>query len=228
MMDPAQILSQRMVDRYCAGQLSAEETAEFEAYLLDHPELLDDVEVTRRLKLGLGSLRAKGELPGLVDGSAGASRNRLLAIAASVVVAAGIAWYFSQRTPVPPPIFAASLEGFAGDLRAPGAIADVMLIRSRSGESLTLEIPPQPRLYQVRIVADTSANDSRFDIELRRESRAGAPILVQRAVDVRPDPDGLLSVYLDPRAAGAGSYLLRVLGHGGAQGSSSEYELTLK
>jgi len=77
-------------------------------------------------------------------------------------------------------------------------------------------------------VADASATDSRFDIELRRESRAGAPILVQRAVDVRPDPDGLLSVYLDPRAAGAGSYLLRVLGHGGAQGSSSEYELTLK
>jgi hypothetical protein len=229
MIDPAQILSQRMVDRYCAGQLSPEETAEFEAYLLDHPELLDDIEVTRRLKLGLGSLRAKGELPGLVGGKAGMSRNRMVAIAASVIVGAGIAWYFSRTAAVAPPILAATVDGFRGELHAPDAIAEVMLIRSRSGDRVELEIPPVPRLYKVRIVADTRNADSRFDIELRRESASGgSPVLVQRAVDVRPESDGMLSVYLDPRAAGAGSYLLRVLGHGSAQGSTGEYELTLK
>ena len=229
MIDPAQILSQRMVDRYCAGQLSPEETAEFEAYLLDHPELLDDIEVTRRLKLGLGALRAKGELPGLVNGGAGLSRNRILAIAASVIMGAGIAWYFSRTPAVAPPILAATLDEFRGELRAPGAVAEVMLIRSRSGERMEFEIPQAPHLYRVRIVADTRSADSRFDIELRRESATGgSPALVQRALNVRPESDGMLSVYLDPRAAGAGSYLLRVLGHGGAQGSSGEYELTLK
>src|ERR1051325_3537723 len=112
MMDPAQILSQRMVDRYCAGQVSPEEAAEFEAYLLDHPELLDDIDVTRRLKLGLGSLRAKGELPGLVDGSVRTPRNRYLAIAASILVAAGVAWFFSNRTETAAPVLAATLDGF--------------------------------------------------------------------------------------------------------------------
>jgi hypothetical protein len=229
MMDPAQILSQRMVDRYCAGQLSPEETAGFEAYLLDHPELLDDIEATRRLKLGLGSLRAQGELAGLVEGSAGTPRTRLLAIAASVVVALAIAWFYSQRPPAAPAVLAATLDGFRAELHAPDAIGEVLLVRSRSGERVALDIPPAPHVYRIRLVVDSPAADSRFDVELRRESPAGgSPVLVERAVDVRPEPDGLLSVYLDPRAAGAGSYLLRVLGHGAAQGSSAEYELALK
>lgn len=229
MMDPAQILSQRMVERYCAGQLSPEETAEFEAYLLDHPELHDEIDITRRLKLGLGSLRAKGELPGLVDGSTRAGRNRYLAIAASVLVAAAVAWFVSQRADVAPPILATTLDAFRMELRRPDAIAEVMLIRSRSAEPVTLEISPATRLFKVRIVADTRAVDSRFDVELRRQPAGpGVATVVQRAVDVRPHPDGMLSVYLDPAAAGAGSYILRVLGHGGAQGYSGEYELALK
>lgn len=230
MMDPAQILSQRVVDRYCAGQLSPEETAEFEAYLLDHPELHEEIDITRRLKLGLGSLRAKGELPALVDGRARATRKRLLAIAASVMIAAGVAWFFSrQRIEVTSPILAATLDGFRAELRAPDAIAELLLIRSRSGERLSLEMPSAPHLYRVHVLAETQAADSRFDIELRREPPAGgSPALVQRLADVRPDADGMLLVYLDPQRAGAGSYVLRVLGHGGAQGYTGEYAFALK
>ena len=228
MIDSAQVLSQRMVDRYCAGQLSPEETAEFEAYLLDHPELLNDVEVTRRLKLGLGSLRTKGELPSLVAGSP-SRRNPFLAIAASVLLAAGLGWYFLQRGEVSSPVFASSLEAFRADLRAPDAIVEVMLIRARSGEPVELEVPTTPHLYKVRVVTAMAAADVRYDIELRREPPAGgASVLIQRANDVRPDPDGMLSIYLDPRAAGAGTYLVRVLGLGAAHGTTGEFSLTLK
>ena len=98
MIDSVQIVSQGMVDRYLAGQLSAEEIAEFETYMLEHPEFLDEIDVARRLKLGLKSLREKGEIEGLVDGTSAAMRNRYFAMAASVLVAVGLGtWYLAQR-----------------------------------------------------------------------------------------------------------------------------------
>ena len=43
-MDKKYIAEHQLVDRYVQGRLSGDELSNFEVYLLDHPELLDDIE----------------------------------------------------------------------------------------------------------------------------------------------------------------------------------------
>jgi hypothetical protein len=45
------------VDRYVNGQMTEQEAAEFETYFLDQPEIIEQIELTQALKLGL--LQAK-------------------------------------------------------------------------------------------------------------------------------------------------------------------------
>jgi hypothetical protein len=206
MMDSARMELQARVDRYLAGHMSADETAAFEIYMLDHPEILDDVDVARRLKHGLASLRTKGELEGLVRGGSLAVRQRYLAIAASVLAVLGLAsWYLAGRVTDPGILVAASLgELGAGD--DPNAIlGEVLLVRTRSGGQAEVSLAPKG-LYQLRFMVD--AAPGALEAVLNRQDAKGDAL--QRIDGLRPDPDGLVSVYFDAAAAGRGRYLLEI------------------
>jgi hypothetical protein len=76
----------RLVSRYVAGDLSRSERAEFEAWLIASPELASEVEMERRLRLGIASAARRGWLN---RGAAQPStpRRLRLALAASLVLA---------------------------------------------------------------------------------------------------------------------------------------------
>jgi len=228
MIDSAQIVSQGMVARYLAGQLSAEEIAEFETYMLEHPELLDEIDVARRLKLGLKSLREKGEIEGLVNGNAAAMRNRYFAMAASVLVAVGLgSWYMAQRGGDTSPLLAASIEGF-GDIGSSALVDDIMLVHNRLGDSNPLEIPTTSKLFRLQILTQHSSPDASFDAQLLRRVAGQAPVPMRRLEYLLPDTDGIVALYFDPRAAGPGTYLVRLEGRSPNEGEAYEYRLELK
>ena len=52
-MDRKYIENEHVVDRYLAGELTVREAREFEKYLLDHPELLNELPIPVRLKARL-------------------------------------------------------------------------------------------------------------------------------------------------------------------------------
>src|SRR3954468_21712709 len=80
-----------LVSRYVAGDLSRSERAEFEAWLVASPELAAEVEMERRLRRGIASAAKRGWLKRGVPVERGRERHWQIALAASVLVSAGLA-----------------------------------------------------------------------------------------------------------------------------------------
>lgn len=202
MIDSARIQTARLIDRYLADELSPEEAAEFEEHLLNNPDLQSEIELARRLKLGLATLRKRGELEGLVRGVRGPSRGPLLALAASVLIAVGISmFYLSHRGP---PLLAASVEAFAPGQLVRAAV-DVNLVRRRDSTRIDIGMPAADELVAIHILTGAQSAESRFDVQIARDSAE----TLARVEDLRADDD-VVTVYFDARAAGAGDYRVRL------------------
>src|SRR5215203_1068834 len=81
----------RLVPRYVAGDLSRSERAEFEAWLVASPELASEVEMERRLRRGIASAARRGWLTRTPPVERSRERQWQIALAASVLVAVGLA-----------------------------------------------------------------------------------------------------------------------------------------
>jgi ferric-dicitrate binding protein FerR (iron transport regulator) len=81
----------RLVARYVAGDLSRSERGEFEAWLIASPELAAEVEMERRLRRGMASAARRGWLSQRTPARTAAHQRWHLALAASVLVAVGLA-----------------------------------------------------------------------------------------------------------------------------------------
>src|SRR5689334_9209949 len=81
----------RLVARYVAGDLSRSERAEFEAWLIASPELAAEVEMERRLRRGMASAARRGWLNQRAPTRPASPQRWQMAIAASVLVAVGLA-----------------------------------------------------------------------------------------------------------------------------------------
>src|SRR6478735_5371026 len=81
----------RLVSRYVAGDLSRSERAEFEAWLVASPELAFEVEMERRLRRGIASAARRGWINRQAPVDRSRERRWQFAIAASAVLAVGVA-----------------------------------------------------------------------------------------------------------------------------------------
>jgi hypothetical protein len=229
MSNTAPTENQGKAHRYLAGQMSAEETAEFENYMLEHPEVLDDIELLRRMKSGLASLRRNGELDDLVRSRRSLQRFHA-ALAASLIVAVGfIGWYLFARHGEVTPVFSASAESFADRAGSDAPPDEFLLARNRSGSSPALELPASPRLALLRVVTGAAESATVFDLELARSSPAPQKSL-GRIENVQADAQGMVSAYLDPQALGAGTFNLRVHRHDptGGAGEVTDYPFEIR
>lgn len=169
-MDHATIEAENWVERHLLGQLTAEEAARFEEHYLDCPECLEQLELTRRLQLGLREI-ASEEAARLVAGGLIARWLRRPAVRAALglVLVAAIALPWLLFAPL-----RGERQRLAEELsqmRAPqGGVPVVALSPERSapGEEpatritvdatpgwivLALEPPPEPpATYQARLL----------------------------------------------------------------------------
>ena len=65
-MNRIEIDNDHLIERYLDGRLSETESRRFEAYWIENPDLIRDLERGARLKSGLAGLRESGELPSLM------------------------------------------------------------------------------------------------------------------------------------------------------------------
>ena len=85
-MDRQYIDDHHIIARYLADRLPEPERDAFEAYYLEHPDLLREIEAAARFKSGLAQLRDSGELGALLEATPWYARWRYLAIAAAAIL----------------------------------------------------------------------------------------------------------------------------------------------
>ncbi len=224
MIDPARMDRSRMVDRYLAHELSAEEVAAFEEFLLEHPETQAEIDAARRMKLGLARLREKGELQALVAGGSRWSGARL-ALAASVVLAVAVGTLYLARTPT---MLAVSLDAFAAKQSSRPA-AEVTFVRTRDAARQVIQTPAEGQLLALSIHTDMHGPETTFEVRIAREGEEEPKELLAELEDLRSDSE-TLSVYFDARAAGAGDYRITVdyIKAGLERYHTDEYLLTVR
>jgi len=211
-MDRKQIEDEHIVARYIADQLSPAEAEAFEAYYVEHPSMVREIEQALRLKEGLATLRDRQQLEGLMR----AHRRRWampLSIAAAVVITlvALLAWNGGEHAS--PPV-AATMQELMGEQRALPLGGKYLLVRTRSGEQV-LEIPlPDTRsALELQMLPALGKEGAPYQIDVEQlPARGGSgSTLLGRIRGLTPGADGLVSVAVDTGKLQAGRYAVLLI-----------------
>lgn len=200
MIDRGRVLEQQWAERYVAGQLTPEEVREFEETMLEHPEVLELVEHARTVKLGLKTLRERGELESLV-GARPRTRQWWLAAAAAVMVGAvGLLWLKGSEAPT---ILAASLDQLTTRGQQPSAGHDFLIARTRGSETIAIEASAADPVIVLRVLIPASRAGMVHRVELFHGN--------ERIAKLEAAPVGdYLPLYLDTTKLESGEYALRL------------------
>jgi hypothetical protein len=199
-MNRQYIDEQHVLTRYLAGQLSDTERDAFETYYVEHPQMLQELEIAAKLKLGLNLLEASGEF------ASPAKREWLSGLAAAAVVVAVItAFWFARPIPIAP-LMATSMRALGDFAKAP-QLADTFTIeRTRSsGVDARLELPPRSRAISLRVLPELPGAQS-YGLRMSFIPADTAPREVARLRSLRVDADGLITVYVNSQRLQPGSY----------------------
>ena len=147
-----------IAQRYLAGQLSPPEQEAYEQYFIRNPDAVRELEATARMKVGLASLRDKGQLDSLLQGAPTTSRRAaLMAIAASVaVIAIAVGLWRDVRVPDGAALVASAtrLVDASGKPLAVGAIYAVMRTRATDYDAV-VTLPAQPQALELRVLPES-------------------------------------------------------------------------
>jgi hypothetical protein len=200
MNDRVQGEVQQLAERYLAGQLTADEVRDFEESMLERPEVLAEVELARTVRLGLRTLRERGELESLVRARPRNTQPWFATAAAVALAVVGYWWMEGRQSTV---ILASSLSEL-GSSRASGSIGGEYLVaRVRGAETLTLEASSAQPVIALRVLLPAASKGQRQRVELF----GGAARLV--SLDATGQGD-YLHLYLDSSHLEPGEYELRV------------------
>lgn len=220
------------IARYLAGRLSDSDTARFEAYWAEHPEITRDLEASARLQAGLRELRARGELEGVVRDRWWSRRLSLLAVAATVSAFVGgfVAWQMAgrmDRVPLAPTL--AALATHASSPLEKGATYSLLRLRSVATADATIDLPVEPRAIELRVLPEAMSADGHYVVRLAALDEDGTAHAASLTPPVAADADGFVTIYVDSRGLDAGAYVLGVAPSGAAADSEwSEFRLKVR
>jgi hypothetical protein len=190
------------------------ERESFEAYFLEHPELLIELNRTAQFKSGLIDLRDSGALTKLLKATPWWQSPRVIAIAASlvlVVVAGGIwlDWQVTSR-----PLLATSVAALSSRFQSTMPIAssfDIQRTRSSSYDA-TIKIPTNSAAIELRIKPEALAQPARYRIALGTISSDGSVKLLTEVTGARLANDGFVAIYLNASQLAPAVYELKISG----------------
>lgn len=159
-------LEQAWLDRYLERRLDADESAWFEAYVLDKPHLLRAIELDTDLRDGMAVATPAASAPDGAERATAPRRSlpRWVALAATLVMGLGLGWIgtglqdrgIGTGIASPPHIVFDTLRGESQAARADGGGGDVVLVDiavPAAATQVTLQLAPQ-RLLALRVGPD--------------------------------------------------------------------------
>jgi hypothetical protein len=200
------------VARYLADQLSDAERERFEAYYLEHPEMLQELNRTAQFKSGLMDLHKLGELETILNQRPWWQRTSRLAIAASLLVAvigAGIwfNWHGASQ-----PILASSVTALTHRYQPTLPIAGSFNIqRTRtSSYDATINLPESAAAIELRVKPEVSAIPARYRVGLARVSADNSVTQIAEVKALQPAKDGFVAIYLNSAALSPAIYEIKL------------------
>lgn len=218
-MDRKYIDDNHIVARYLADQLSDPDREQFEAYYLEHPEIVQQMEATARFKAGLMQLHASGELESLISKRSW-QQPRYLAIAASIAAIAITTTYLWQSRPGAQPLMVAERDLFRTWSRQPFPQGgEYALIRTRSvAYDAEINLADAVQAIELRVLPEFEAHPPRYQVSLQRLAEQSS---VPEKIEGLPlDTSGVVIIYLNSARLQAGSYQLIVAGDEGTTAAS--------
>jgi hypothetical protein len=212
-MDRRYIDDHHVVARYLADRLTDEERAAFEAYFLEHPDVVQELEAAARFKVGLMKLRDSGELTQLLQREKRPQWHYIAAAAAIAALAVGI-FFVIDRTPASHPILAASVEALHFTKgTAPAVTQDFAILRTR-GSAVDAEIllPAAGTALELRVLPEFMARPERYHVRLFRMSADDSLQSVGELGGLVPEPDNFVSIFVDGGRLQPGQYRLAITG----------------
>lgn len=230
-MDRQYIDDNHIIARYLADRLSDEEREAFEAYYLEHPEIVKEMETTARFKAGLGELRRSGELDALVRGRPRVLNLRYLAAAAAAAVAAvaiGVAFYVNRSTSVGPLLAAtpALLQANGGLQLRVTSTHQIMRTRSTAADAI-VPLPATAQAIELEILPETAGPPASYRVSLARVDGNQEQQLAQ-IERLSANESGFVEVYLDSRGLRPGRYVVKLTSATSADAPTSVFSLRVE
>jgi hypothetical protein len=221
-MDRHYINEHHLVARYLADRVTDEERSEFEAFYLEHPETVREMEAAARFKVGLMQLRDAGELPGLLKSRPRYLQWQFLAgAAAAIVVVMGSIYELSRPTETRSPLIAASIEALGAATSSRTSV--YMILRTR-GSSVDAEIAPSAsgQAIELRVLPEFTADPPRYRVRLSRLLADDSLEPVAEVGGLVSAPDRFVSVFLSGQRLRPGQYQLTIRGESDTDARHSE------
>ena len=212
-MDRRYIDDHHVVARYLADRLTDEEREAFEAYYLEHPDVVQELEAAARFKVGLMKLRDSGELAQLLQQGKRPQWHYIAAAAAVAALAVGV-FLVVDRTPAARPILAASIDALHGtNGNAPALTQEFAILRTR-GSAVDAEIllPTPGNALELRVLPEFTARPERYHVHLFRVSADDSMQSVAELGGLVPEPDNFVSIFVDGTRLQPGQYRLAITG----------------
>ena len=228
-MDRKYIDDHHVVARYLAEQLSDAELAAFEAYYLEHPEMLREMEAAARLKGGLAELRETGELNRLLTAKSWRPDRRYLAAAAAAAIAIGVG-LLVLRGPSMQPVLVATSDVLHSWRGAPLPLASThAVLRTRSASyDADIALPDSAHAIELRVLPEYEAQPAHYRIVLQSIGDDDALRPVAQIGGLAPESDGFVPVFINTARIGPGRYQLTLSGDAGTTGASEESSFLLR
>jgi hypothetical protein len=228
-MDRKYIWDHHVIERYLADQLSDAERETFEAYYLQHPEIVAEMERVARLKVGLATLRGSNELPAVLQSRR--TPNRFVAMAAAVaIVTVGLLLFLLPQVPQRPVMAAAvaSLHDRSGQALAVAKTYDVLHLRGAPSD-VEIELPASPHAIALRVLPAIETKSAKYRLTLFRVADDGGLEMLASLPGLAPGAGGSIAAYLDSGELSKGRYQLLLQGDqaAGTASADSRYSLTM-
>lgn len=210
MMDRRYIDENHIVARYLADRLSDEERTAFEAYYLQHPEIVKEMESAARFKGGLMLLQDKGELGDILNAPPRSHSSRWVAAAAGIAAIALVAGFLVSRERVRPLLVAAPTMLRADDGTALAITETYQLLRTRSttADAVVL-LPATAQAIELEILPETEAAAASYQVALSRIEGSEEKRIAQ-VERLSPNESGFVEVFLDSRGVQPGRYVVEL------------------
>jgi hypothetical protein len=220
-MDRQYIDDHHVIARYLADRLSDAEREEFEAFYLEHPDVVKEMETVARFKAGLIELQRAGELDALIAGRPRSRNFRYLVAAAAIAaVAIGVS-FFATRDSRLPSLLAGSPSLLVRRSEPPPAIGAIQRVfRTRTtGADAEIQLPAVRQALALEVLPESEGKS--FGASLATARR-----VLATTSGLTANTDGLVAMYLDSSRLEPGSYELTLTNE--ATGEASVFTVRLR